>query len=163
VIDAINASGLDITAAINETSKGISITNNDQTKTLIVKDIDDSKAAHQLGIAGSPDVMGSLMVLIDALRNNDADVVRSIIEGIDTGRDGVLDQRAAAGARVIRLETTELRSTDYQLNFTELLSETEDADITKLVADLAQQETLYQAALQAAAKVIQPSLLDFIR
>lgn len=163
VLDAINASGLEITAAINSESKGISITNNDDTKTLIVKDLDESKAAHRLGVAGSPDVMGSLLVLIDALRENDAEVVRSVIEGIDTGRDGLLDQRAAAGARVIRLETTELRSTEYQLNFTKLLSETEDADITKLVADLAQQESLYTAALQAASKIIQPSLLDFIR
>ncbi|MBU1318662.1 MAG: flagellar hook-associated protein FlgL [candidate division Zixibacteria bacterium] len=163
VVDAINSSGLDITAAINSTSKGISITNNDDTKTLIVKDIDESKAAHQLGIAGSPDVMGSLLVLIDALREDDAEVVRSVIEGVDSGRDGLLDHRAAAGARVIRLETTELRSTEYRLNFTKLLSETEDADITKLVADLAQQESLYTAALQAASKIIQPSLLDFIR
>jgi len=75
----------------------------------------------------------------------------------------VLTQRASAGSKLMGLESTEVKHTDLSLNYTKLLSDTEDADITQLVADLATQETLYQAALQSAAKIIQPSLLDFLR
>jgi len=162
LIDTLNATGLSITAAINSTGKGISITNDDQTMTLVVKDIEESKPARMLGIAGSPDVMGNLLVLADALRENDREVVNSVIEGLDSSLDAILNNRASAGAKMIRLESTELRLTEYNLSFTKLLSDTEDADLTKLVADLAQQENTYTAALQAAAKIIQPSLLDFL-
>jgi len=162
VIDALNSTGLSITASINSISKGISVTNTDEARTLIIKDIEDSRPAESLGIAGSPDVMGSLLVLMDALRENDRHVVNSVIEGLDLSLDELLNYRASAGAKVIRLETTDLRLTEYSLNFTKLLSETEDVDITKLIADLAQQESVYQSALNAAAKIIQPSLLDFL-
>lgn len=163
MIDALNSTGLSITAAINSTSKGISITNTDPDKTLIIKDIRESKPAEAMGIAGSPDVMGNLLVLIDALRENNSEVVRAVIEGLDLSLDEILNQRGSAGAKSIRLETTDLRLTQYSFSFTRLLSETEDVDITRLIADLAQQEAVYRAALNAAAKIIQPSLLDFLR
>jgi flagellar hook-associated protein 3 FlgL len=43
------------------------------------------------------------------------------------------------------------------------LSEEEDADMTKLITELATHENAYQAALLSAGKIIQPSLLDFMR
>ena len=42
-------------------------------------------------------------------------------------------------------------------------SNLEDADIAKAASDLALLQTAYQATLQSTAKIIQPSLLDFIR
>ncbi len=163
LINAFNTSGISINASINSTGKGISIENTDPTKTLIIEDVEESKPAKFLGINGSPDVMGNLMVLMDALRKNDADSISAVIGGIDLGLDETLNHRASAGAKTIRLQTTEVRLTEYSLEFTKLLSEVEDADITQLVADLAQQENIYQAALQAAGKIIQPTLLDFLR
>ena len=43
------------------------------------------------------------------------------------------------------------------------LSAVEDADFAKTVLDLNVQQASYQAALQSTAKVIQSSLLDFLR
>ena len=43
------------------------------------------------------------------------------------------------------------------------LSEVEDIDLPKTVSDMQMQQVAYQAALQAAAKVVQPSLVDFLR
>ena len=43
-----------------------------------------------------------------------------------------------------------------------MLSSVEDADLTKVLTDLASLETSYQAALTAAGKIIQPSLMDFL-
>jgi flagellar hook-associated protein 3 len=162
LVDLLNSTGLSIRAAINSVGKGISIENLDPTQTLIIKDIDETKPAAALGIEGSPDVMGNLLVLIEALRENNREVVNSVIDGLDDSLDEILNQRATAGAKSIRLETTQLRLTEYSLSFTKLLSEVEDADLTKLVAELAQKENTYKAALQSAAKIIQPTLLDFI-
>jgi flagellar hook-associated protein 3 FlgL len=43
------------------------------------------------------------------------------------------------------------------------LSNVEDIDLPKTITELALQQTAYQAALAATAKVIQPSLVDFLR
>jgi flagellar hook-associated protein 3 FlgL len=43
------------------------------------------------------------------------------------------------------------------------LSDVEDIDLPKTISDMALQQTAYQAALGAAAKVVQPSLVDFLR
>jgi len=42
-------------------------------------------------------------------------------------------------------------------------TDTEDADMIKTVTDLASQEAAYQASLAASARIIQPSLIDFLR
>jgi len=39
----------------------------------------------------------------------------------------------------------------------------ENIDLPKTIIDMQIQSTSYQAALGAAAKIIQPSLLDFLR
>ena len=43
------------------------------------------------------------------------------------------------------------------------LSEVEDVDLAKTITDLQLQQVAYQSALAAGAKMIQPSLVDFLR
>ena len=62
-----------------------------------------------------------------------------------------------------RLTTVESRLKDTELNVQSLLSKTEDADMAKTMVDFSPKQTVYQAALQAGAKIIQPTLLDFLR
>jgi flagellar hook-associated protein 3 FlgL len=52
---------------------------------------------------------------------------------------------------------------DRLLSVTSQLSDVEDVDLPKTIMDMQLQQTSYQAALAAAAKVIQPSLIDFLR
>jgi flagellar hook-associated protein 3 len=162
LIAAINGCGLSIQASINESGTGIQIESTIVGQTLMIQDLDESKAALKLGIVGSPDVLGNLIFLIDALKNNDQKSINGVIEGLDEGLNHILNERASVGAKMVRMETTRSRLEDYNLEVTKLLSDTEDADITRLVADLAMQENIYTAALSSAAKIIQPSLLDFI-
>lgn len=128
----------------------------------MIEEVGGGKTAHNLGIYGSSDLIGSLMILVKALRENDQGVTGQIVGNLDLGMQELLNQRASVGAKVKRLETTDSRLTDLNYNFTKLLSEVEDADITKLVTDLAAQENSYRSALIAASKIIQPSLLDFL-
>jgi flagellar hook-associated protein 3 len=163
LITAINASGLAITASINPAQTGIQITNNDPTRTLMITNLDNSRAASSLGVYGSPDVLGSMMLLVESLHANDRESVSQLVGTLDTSLNQVLNQRASAGAKVIRMDTTLSRLEEYEVNYTKLLSEVEDADVTKLITDLAMAENAYTSALNAAAKILQPSLLDFIR
>ena len=70
---------------------------------------------------------------------------------------------AQVGARVNRLETQQTRLKDLELNVEDLLSKTEDADMAKAMVDFSMQQSIYQSALQSGARVLQPSLLDFLR
>ncbi len=69
---------------------------------------------------------------------------------------------ADLGSRYARVELTESRLSSEQGDFEDLLSKNEDADIVDTVIKLKSQETIYNASLSAAAKVVQNSLLDFI-
>jgi flagellar hook-associated protein 3 FlgL len=44
-----------------------------------------------------------------------------------------------------------------------MLGETEGTDLAKAVSDLTQQQYVYEASLAASAKMLQPTLLDFLR
>jgi flagellar hook-associated protein 3 FlgL len=108
-------------------------------------------------------MLGSLMVLANALRESDQEGVNRLIQNFDDAMTNTLDTRSTVGTASLRLENTSGRLQDLQLGFTKLLSEEEDADLTKVITDLAAHENAYQAALMSAAKIIQPSLLDFLR
>jgi len=162
VIDAINTSGLDITASINDAGTGIQVVNNDPDRTLTIEEVGDGRAAKDLGIFGASDVLGSMLVLINCLDNDDQEGTGLLLGALDDSLQHLLKYRGVTGARSIRLETTDSRLVDMDLNFTKLLSEVEDADMTKLVAELATYENNYQASLIASSKIIQPSLLNFL-
>jgi flagellar hook-associated protein 3 FlgL len=44
-----------------------------------------------------------------------------------------------------------------------MLSNTEDIDLTQAITDLTAQQSAFQASLASASKIIQPSLLDYLR
>lgn len=77
--------------------------------------------------------------------------------------DHLLAVRAEVGARVNRLELTKSRLDDADINFTGLLSKTEDVDVAQTIMELKNQENVYRAALATGARIIQPTLVDFLR
>lgn len=163
ILDAFNNSGLDITATINANGRGIQIVNNDQNRSFIIEDDDNGRTSKDLSIYGSSDMLGSLQIILNALRSDDQEGIGLLKQNIEDGIGQILDQRAIVGARAKQLETTQLRLFDSEVSFTRLLSDVEDADLTKVLTDLASRETSYQSALLASARIIQPSLLDFLR
>ena len=50
-----------------------------------------------------------------------------------------------------------------ELRLSTSLSNVENADLPKVIVDLQMQQTAYQASLAATSRVMQPSLLDFLR
>lgn len=69
---------------------------------------------------------------------------------------------ADLGSRYVRLELTENRLSSQKVDFEELLSKNEDADVVDTVIKYNAAQTVYNASLSAAAKVVQNSLLDFL-
>jgi flagellar hook-associated protein 3 FlgL len=69
---------------------------------------------------------------------------------------------ADLGSRYVRLELTEDRLSNQKVDFTELLSTNEDADLAETIIKYGAAEVIYNASLSAASKVVKSTLLDFI-
>lgn len=101
--------------------------------------------------------------LQDALKNGDTEEIDDNIERMDTMMNNLLSKRAQVGAKTNRLELTKNRLESEELNFTELLSNNEDVDMAEVIIDFKTAESVYRASLSAGTKIIQPSLVDFLR
>lgn len=77
-------------------------------------------------------------------------------------QDLVGEAIADIGSRYVRLELTESRLSIQQVDFTDLLSQNEDADLVDTMINFMSQETIYNAALNAAGQIVQNTLLDFL-
>ena len=82
---------------------------------------------------------------------------------LDTAIDRMINALGQVGARYNRVEATKNVAEGQLLSLTSSLSEVEDIDLPKTIVDLQMQEVAYKAALGATARVVQPSLLDFLR
>lgn len=72
-------------------------------------------------------------------------------------------QLAIVGTIDRSLELFEDRRQSVEFAFTDLLSKRQDVDISKKVLELKEEQNVYQAALSVGAKVIMPTLVDFLR
>ncbi|MDM5210237.1 flagellar hook-associated protein FlgL [Peribacillus sp. NJ4] len=104
---------------------------------------------------------GSIDQTIDALENGGD--VSGTLEGLDATINTFLSMQAQVGARQNRIELMTDRLKQQEVFATEILSKNEDVDIEKAIMDLTTQESVHSAALSIGAKIMQPSLLDFLR
>jgi flagellar hook-associated protein 3 FlgL len=74
-----------------------------------------------------------------------------------------LSFRAELGARLNTTQALQDGLTLLQTQTADLRSQIEDADVLKLYSDFARLQQAFQAALQSASRIVQPSLLDFLR
>ena len=115
------------------------------------------------GAGGTPTVFQQLDALAAAVESGDTTAVGAGLATIDAARDRVLSVRGALGARVNQLEALEQANAVRGDALSGSLDEVEGVDIAKAMIEFRLQDTAYQAALATTAKVIQPTLLDFLR
>lgn len=95
------------------------------------------------------------------LHNNQAGI-SSAITDIDNVFSSLLAAQAKNGARINRFTMTLERNELQTIETTRLLSELEDAELAEVATQFAVAQNVYNAALQSAAKIIQPSLVNFL-
>lgn len=118
-----------------------------------------------------PDVFGAspnsifdrLEALSVALRTNDSAGISSAVDSLKGDADRIANVRSDIGARTVRVETARSVANDATLTLKNALSEVENVDLAKATIELGLQQVAYQAALGATSKVLQPSLLDYLR
>lgn len=108
-------------------------------------------------------VFDHLDALSTALRAGDQAGISASITALAADRDRITTTQTDVGTRQIRVEAAIQAASDSELKLSTSLSNVENADLPKVIVDLQMQQVAYQASLAATAKVLQPSLLDFLR
>lgn len=108
---------------------------------------------------------GLLQVLDDIAAHLDGDpaALSADLGALDSQLKTLTTTQASVGARVNRLEAAQTSAETAVDTAKTQLSDVEDIDLPKTLMDLSLQQTAYQAALGASAKVVQTSLVDFLR
>ena len=113
---------------------------------------------------GTSDIFQTLIDIRDNLRaGNQAALQTARLDEIDDGLEAVLRGQARLGAIQNRLERVSASTEDFIVQLRGVLSEKIDADVSETFVEFNVQTNVFNAALNAASRVIQPSLLDFIR
>jgi flagellar hook-associated protein 3 FlgL len=81
---------------------------------------------------------------------------------LQTKQEDMMALTSIVGGRTNRVAIVRERYSLDDLNYTTRISKIEDADMAEAISNLKTAESVYNAALGAGARVIQPSLLDFL-
>jgi flagellar hook-associated protein 3 FlgL len=104
-----------------------------------------------------------LKEISDNLRDGDSAALNTSLKNLDSAHELLKSTLSDVGARYNRVTQMKQSAEDHLLSVSSQLSDIEDVDLPKAIMELQIQQTSYQAALAATAKVIQPSLIDFLR
>lgn len=85
------------------------------------------------------------------------------IREVGESLENLANNRSILGAQANRLERSHDRLQALNTNHQALLSENEDTDYHQALTQLAQEELVYQAALGIGARILPPTLMDFMR
>jgi flagellar hook-associated protein 3 FlgL len=113
------------------------------------------------GPAGN-DLFALAQQVADDLRSNPSNL-SSRLDQIDTSLDTVQNQLATVGARYNRVDTMRDLNNSRSNALANQLADVQGVDIPKTIMELQLQQTAYQAALGATARVVQPTLMDFLK
>ncbi len=109
------------------------------------------------------DILAAMGDLKTAMNDNDTAAIGAAMTKLDTGMDQINDRRAEIGVKLSRLELAKNHIDTLQYNLLKYRSDTEDADITSLISQLALQQNMLEISRATAARVLQQSIMDFLR
>ena len=113
--------------------------------------------------ASTVDIYQMLIDVRDNLRAGDSNGLQTRLEELTMAQDQLLLAVSRLGATQNRINRVEDNLSVVNVQLQEVLSDNVDADFAEVTLNLNAQFNAYQAALNAGARVIQPSLLDFVR
>jgi flagellar hook-associated protein 3 FlgL len=115
-------------------------------------------------VFGAPgnDLFATLSQISNAVRT-DPSQLTALQATLSTQTTQVQTSLAQVGSQFLRVQNMQSQNTSNGLTMKQNLTNIEDVDIASVMVNLQAQQVAYQAALEATAKAIQPSLTDFLR
>jgi flagellar hook-associated protein 3 FlgL len=111
------------------------------------------------------DVFSKLINIKNMLKNGNVNLDQLSQEQntLSSIQDQILEARTQLGTRSAMYEMAENMLTDNTQTITTDLAHAEDIDMAKAITDFNNAQSLYKAALSVGAKVIPPTLVDFLK
>jgi len=100
---------------------------------------------------------------IGALENGDKEELNESVGNLQDSSSQIIKSRAELGARMNRLELIEDRLSHQGIIAEDTMKKNEGVEFEEAVTNLLTEEVIHRAALAAGSKIIQPSLIDFLR
>lgn len=104
-----------------------------------------------------------LQQLESQLQGAGAAAVAGLIPALDGAVNNVLELRATVGSRLNRIQDVQSRLGSDQLLLQQEKAKATDVDMTQAAVEFNVAQYAYQAALAVGARVVQPSLVDYLR
>ncbi len=114
------------------------------------------------GISGGVDVFQSVSNLITALNNNDQAGIQSSISSIQSSAAQITNAISDVGARSSRLTGIQNDLGNSTLEVQKTISNLQDADLTKVIADLQLGQVALQASIASAGKVSSLNIFNYL-
>ncbi|MFC5464682.1 flagellar hook-associated protein FlgL [Lederbergia graminis] len=119
------------------------------------------QGANVFGAGGS--VFAVLDQLESSLRAGDTKAIGDVLDDLDESADNMISARAELGARTNRLDFMEQRIDNQEIIAKRIMSDNEDVEFEKVLMEFKAQEAVHRAAMSVGARIIQPTLMDFLR
>ncbi|GFE61479.1 flagellar hook-associated protein FlgL [Geobacter sp. AOG2] len=115
---------------------------------------------------GSTDILKTLDDLISAVGDSttasDAAAIQQGAKDLEAGATQINNAQIDVAARLKRLDTMSTMNTNNKTTLENVVSDIQSVDLTTVGVELSQQQTAYEAALAATAKISSMSLLDYL-
>lgn len=110
-----------------------------------------------------PFIIGLLENISKNLTNKDQVEIKKDITRVKDVLDNVLKVTAEFGAKTNRMKLTKNKIEDSVFNLKSLMSDNEDVSLAEAMTKLLTEENVYRASLGVTGRIVQPSLMDFLR
>ena len=105
----------------------------------------------------------SLNDISKAFAEGDQEKLGKLMENVDSLISDILNARAVVGAKTNTVDIMRGKNEENILTMKGELSQKQDVDVMQKYIELNQAQMAYSASLQAGAKIIQPTILDYLR
>ncbi|MGD0152385.1 MAG: flagellar hook-associated protein FlgL [Thermacetogeniaceae bacterium] len=114
---------------------------------------------------GNSDLFNTLIEIKNDLKSNTnvSDLTGTLLTKLDDISSQVLSLRSVVGAKTNRLDAAKSRNETDKTAMTTVLSSLQDVDVAQASVEYSEKSYVYQAALATAAKVLTPSLVDYLK
>ena len=115
------------------------------------------------GVQGGTDLLAVFKNFYNSLKGNNPDGIETALEQLDLGLDQVVSMQSEVGARMNYLDILAQNIEAFKFNVQTMRSQVEDVDFVKAASELAFQEIALTATQAASARLMETSLLNFLR
>ena len=106
------------------------------------------------------EMLSNLQTLLEA---GDSEKVSGMLADVDAHLQNILQVRGELGAKINMVDIMQVRMDETLISTKDLLSKTRDTNMAEAIMNLSIAEAVYKSSLAVSARIIQPTLVDFLR